>query len=127
MKKLSIIYLAVLLLASACEGFLEEKPKDEVASNQYFARPEHARDAVNALYRTGAMQFYEAQGSYAGSRIMFGPYLSGFVDNKYKGQEVHVQRGQNMTHDGLNLSSYFNSMRSEERRVGKECRFRWET
>ena len=113
MKKLSIIYLGVLLLASACEGFLEEKPKDEVASNQYFARPEHARDAVNALYRTGAMQFYEAQGSYAGSRIMFGPYLSGFVDNEYKGQEVHVQRGQNMTHDGLNLSSYFNSMWSD--------------
>ncbi|MCE7055251.1 RagB/SusD family nutrient uptake outer membrane protein [Algoriphagus sp. AGSA1] len=113
MKKLSILYLGVLLLASACDGFLEEKPKDEVASTQYFARPEHARDAVNALYRTGAMQFYEANGSYSGARIMFGPYLSGFVDNEYKGQEVHVQRGQNMTHDGLNLSSYFNSMWSD--------------
>ncbi|GGF36977.1 RagB/SusD family nutrient uptake outer membrane protein [Echinicola rosea] len=113
MKKLSIIYLVAVVLLSSCEGFLEEKPKDEVSSTQYFARPEHARDAVNALYRTGAMQLYEANGSYAGARIMFGPYLSGFVDNEYKGQEVHVQRGQTMTYDGLNLSSYFNSMWSD--------------
>ncbi|MDR7130936.1 hypothetical protein J2X69_003295 [Algoriphagus sp. 4150] len=113
MKKLTILYIGVLLLASACDGFLEEKPKDEVASTQYFTRPEHARDAVNALYRTGAMQFFQANGSYSGARIMFGPYLSGFVDNEYKGQEVHVQRGQNMTHDGLNLSDYFNSMWSD--------------
>jgi len=113
MKKISILYVGVILLASACDGFLEEKPRDEVASTQYFARPEHARDAVNALYRTGAMQMYEANGSYSGARIMFGPYLSGFVDNEYKGQEVHVQRGQSMVYDGLNLSDYFNSMWSD--------------
>jgi len=113
MKKISILYLGVILLASACDGFLEEKPKDEVASTQYFTRPEHARDAVNALYRNGAMQLYQPSGVYAGARIMFGPYLSGFVDNEYKGQEVHVQRGQTMVYDGLNLSDYFNSMWSD--------------
>ncbi|MBB6327411.1 hypothetical protein FHS59_003054 [Algoriphagus iocasae] len=112
MKKTYILYLGILLFSASCDGFLEEKPRDEVASNQYFTRPEHARDAVNALYRRGAMQMYET-GVYSGARIMFGPYLSGFVDNDYKGQEFHVQRGQTMTFDGLNLSDYFNSMWSD--------------
>ncbi|SIN83577.1 RagB/SusD family nutrient uptake outer membrane protein [Algoriphagus halophilus] len=112
MKKIHILFIGLLIFTASCEGFLEEKPKDEVASNQYFSRPEHARDAVNALYRRGAMQMYET-GVYSGARIMFGPYLSGFVDNDYKGQEFHVQRGQTMTFDGLNLSDYFNSMWSD--------------
>ena len=112
MKKTYILYLGLLISTASCESFLEEKPKDEVASTQYFSRPEHARDAVNALYRRGAMQMYQT-GVYSGARIMFGPYLSGFVDNDYKGQEFHVQRGQTMTFDGLNLSDYFNSMWSD--------------
>jgi hypothetical protein len=109
MKKINFLLLGLSLLTASCDSFLEEKPVDEVASNQYFQRPEHARDAVNALYRRGAMQMYET-GVYSGSRIMFGPYVSGFVDNDYKGQEFHVQRGQNIVFDGLNLSDYFNSM-----------------
>ena len=112
MKKTYILYLGLLISTTSCESFLEEKPRDEVSSNQYFSRPEHARDAVNALYRRGAMQMYET-GVYSGARMMFGPYLSGFVDNDYKGQEFHVQRGQTMTFDGLNLSDYFNSMWSD--------------
>ncbi|MDR7132380.1 hypothetical protein J2X69_004747 [Algoriphagus sp. 4150] len=112
MKKTYILYLGILLSATSCDSFLEEKPRDEVATNQYFSRPEHARDAVNALYRRGAMQMYQT-GVYSGARAMFGPYLSGFVDNDYKGQEFHVQRGQTMTFDGLNLSDYFNSMWSD--------------
>lgn len=113
MKKINIFYYLLLILVTvSCEEFLEEKPVDEVASNQYFQRPEHARDAVNALYRRGAMQMYET-GVYSGARIMFGAYVSGFVDNDYKGQEFHVQRGQNIVFDGLNLSDYFNSMWSD--------------
>ena len=114
MKNIKYIFLGVLTLSIvSCEGFLEEKPRDEVSSSQYFARPEHARDAVNSLYRSGAPTLYQANGSYSGSRIMFGPYLSGFVDNEYKGQEVHVQRGQAMIHDGMNLDNYFNPMWSD--------------
>lgn len=112
MKKINFLFLGLSLMFASCEGFLEEKPLDEVASTQYFQRPEHARDAVNALYRRGAMQMYET-GVYSGSRAMFGAYVSGFVDNDYKGQEVHVQRGQTIIFDGLNLSTYFNSMWSD--------------
>lgn len=111
-KTYLIIYTFLAFSIISCDGFLEERPLDEVASNQYFTRAEHARDAVNALYRRGAMQLYET-GVYSGARIMFGPYVSGFVDNDYKGQEFHVQRGQNIVFDGLNLSSYFNSMWSD--------------
>lgn len=113
MKKYNIFFLMMILLGTAgCEDFLEEEPVDEIALDQYFSQPEHARDAVNALYRTGAMQLYPG-GVYSGARIMFGPWITGFVDNDYKGQEVHVVRAQELTYDEVNLSSYFNSMWSD--------------
>lgn len=99
-------------MITGCEDFLEEEPVDEVALDQYFSEPEHARDAVNSLYRTGAMQLYTGP-VYAGSRIMFGPYISGFVDNEYKGQEVHVEYAQNLNYTPINLSTYFNGMWSD--------------
>ncbi len=112
MKHYKLLYLMLVLVVTGCEDFLEERPVDEVALDQYFTQPEHARDAVNSLYRTGAMQLYTG-GVYSGSRIMFGPYISGFVDNEYKGQEVHVTRAQELTYDEANLSAYFNGMWSD--------------
>ena len=112
MKKYKLIYLMIILTFIGCDDFLEEEPVDEVALEQYFTEPEHARDAVNSLYRTGASQLYTGP-VYAGSRIMFGPYISGFVDNEYKGQEVHVARAQELTYDEANLSTYFNGMWSD--------------
>lgn len=113
MKNYNIFYLLMIVLFTAgCEDFLEEEPVDEIALDQYFTEPEHARDAVNSLYRTGAMQLYTG-GVYSGTRIMFGPYVSGFVDNDYKGQEVHVGYAQELTYNDINLSSYFNGMWSD--------------
>ena len=112
MKHYKILYLMIILITTGCEDFLEEEPVDEVALDQYFTQPEHARDAVNSLYRTGAMQLYTGE-VYAGSRIMFGPYISGFVDNEYKGQEVHVGYAQNLNYTPINLSTYFNGMWSD--------------
>ena len=110
MKKYNVIYLMMIaLLTAGCEDFLEEQPKDEIALDQYFTAPEHARDAVNALYRTGAMDLYPG-GVYSGAPIMFGPYITGFVDNDYKGQEVHVGYAQELTYNEGNLSTYFNNM-----------------
>lgn len=113
MKNYNIFYLLIIVFfTTGCEDFLEETPVDEIALDQYFTEPEHARDAVNALYRTGAMQLYPGD-IYAGTRIMFGPYVSGFVDNDYKGQEVHVGYAQELTYDETNLSLYFNGMWSD--------------
>jgi len=112
MKNYKIYYLLIILFTTGCEKFLEEEPADEIALDQYFTQPEHARDAVNTLYRTGAMQLYTGE-VYSGARIMFGPYITGFVDNEYKGQEVHVGYAQNLSYNQTNLSSYFNSMWSD--------------
>jgi hypothetical protein len=110
MKNIIILLLAIMLTTS-CKKFLEEVPRDEISSGQYFKQPDHAVNAVNALYRAGAPQFYEANsGAYSGSRMMFGPYLSGYIDNEFKGQEIHVQYAQNMSFNGDNLSSYLQSM-----------------
>lgn len=107
MKPTIICLLFVMMLSTSCKKFLEEVPKDEISSGQYFTQPQHATNAVNALYRTGAPQLFESNmGAYSGSRMMFGPYLSGYIDNEFKGQEIHVQYAQNMTFNGTNLSSY---------------------
>lgn len=109
MKPIIIIYLiAVAVIFSSCEKFLEEEPKDEIAGSQYFTQPEHAINAVNGLYRTGAPQLYDGSGThYSGAKMFFGPYLTGYIDNEFKGQEVHVQHAQNMTFNATNLSTYF--------------------
>lgn len=107
MKPTIISLLLVMMLSTSCKKFLDEVPRDEISSGQYFQNPKHAENAVNALYRSGAPQLYASNlGAYSGSRMMFGPYMSGYIDNEFKGQEIHVQYAQNMTLNGTNLSSY---------------------
>ncbi|HWK55945.1 MAG TPA: RagB/SusD family nutrient uptake outer membrane protein [Parapedobacter sp.] len=105
MKKLIAIMVTAGVLATSCSDFLTEVPKDEIAPNQFFKNSDHAYNAVNSLYRTGAPSLFGAS-VYAGSRLMFGPYMSGLVDNDYKGQEVHVQHAQELTLNGVNMSGY---------------------
>ena len=52
-----------------------------------------------------------------GDKIILGSAIS--LTGKYSSNGVHTQNGYNMAVDRIN------SMRSEERRVGKECRSRW--
>ncbi|WP_069658167.1 RagB/SusD family nutrient uptake outer membrane protein [Arcticibacter eurypsychrophilus] len=111
MRLAIICLLVVMMITTSCKKFLEEVPKDEIASGQYFTQPDHAVNAVNALYRTGAPQLYESNlSAYSGSRMMIGPYMSGYIDNEFKGQEIHVQYAQNLTLNGTNLSSYLQSI-----------------
>ena len=105
MKKLIAIIVTAGVLATSCSEFLTEEPKDEIAPSQFFKNSEHAYNAVNALYRSGAPSLFGAS-VYAGSRLMFGPYMSGLVDNDYKGQEVHVQHAQELTLNSVNMSGY---------------------
>jgi starch-binding outer membrane protein, SusD/RagB family len=105
MKKIIFIILALGVFVS-CEDFLAEEPRSEMSVDQFFSYPSHAYNAVNILYRTGAPTFYST-GVYAGSRAMLGGYMSGYFDNEYKGQEVHVQHSQNLTLNASNLAGYF--------------------
>ncbi|MGJ1385575.1 RagB/SusD family nutrient uptake outer membrane protein [Sphingobacterium spiritivorum] len=111
MKPTIILIIITLAMMTSCKKFLEENPKDELAGNQYFTQPEHATNAVNGLYRNGAPQLYDGSGAhYSGSKMFFGPYLTGYIDNDFKGQEVHVQHAQNMTFNATNLSTYFHDI-----------------
>ncbi|PPL00430.1 RagB/SusD family nutrient uptake outer membrane protein [Parapedobacter indicus] len=105
MKKLITIIATAGILATSCSDFLTEIPKDEIAPSQFFKNSDHAYNAVNALYRSGLPSLFSG-GVYSGSRIMFGAYTSGLVDNEYKGQEVHVQHAQQLTLNPVNMSSY---------------------
>ncbi|HAC22737.1 MAG TPA: RagB/SusD family nutrient uptake outer membrane protein [Porphyromonadaceae bacterium] len=95
-------YTGLVLLSGfiSCNDFLEEKPKSEMNTDQFFSSAQHAYSAVNSLYRTGVPEFYNAGSAYMGPTIMLDGYLSGFFDNEYKGQEVVILYCQN-----LNLTS----------------------
>jgi hypothetical protein len=98
MKKLvtGICFLSLLAGLEACTEFLEEKPKSSFTTDQYFANPDQARAVVNALYRRGFPELYNAGSAYAGPNIMLGGYLSGLFDNEYKGQELYVTLCQDL-------------------------------
>jgi hypothetical protein len=110
MKKIYLLILASVLTCSSCSDFLEEVPRDEMSSNQFFSQPAHAHNAVNSLYRNGAPQIFNSAASYGGSRAMLGNYMSGFFDNEYKGQEPHVQHSQQLTLNGNNLADYLGNI-----------------
>ncbi|KEO75559.1 RagB/SusD family nutrient uptake outer membrane protein [Anditalea andensis] len=105
MKKILYIFLASIICIS-CNDFLQEVPRDEMSSEQFFTLPEHAHDAVNSLYRNGAPQIINSAASYGGSRAMLGNYMSGFFDNEYRGQEPHVQNSQQLSLNGVNMATY---------------------
>jgi hypothetical protein len=91
-----ILFLGLFTGLGACSDFLEEKPKSSMTTNQYFTKPDHARGAVNSLYRKGYPEFYNATSAYAGPNIMLGGYISGLFDNEYKGQEEYVRFCQSL-------------------------------
>lgn len=105
MKKIYIALTCMSILGgtTACSDFLEENPKSEISSSQYFTQPDHARAAVNKLYRSGVPQFYDAD-AYAGSKMMYGGYMSGFFDNEKKAQEEMVRYCQSLSYTSQNLS-----------------------
>jgi hypothetical protein len=94
----------------SCNDFLEEEPKSEIGSGQYFTNPVHARAAVNILYETGVPDFYRSRSGFVGPYMMNGSYLSGLFDNEYKGQEIFVQHTQNLTQTSDNISAELNAV-----------------
>lgn len=81
MKKIffGLMCVGLLNVSTSCSDFLEEKPKSEMSTGQNFSAPSHAYNAVNALYRKGAPEFYGNGGVYMPSTVTLGGYLSGFL------------------------------------------------
>lgn len=112
--KIKNIFLGLILFGFACtfqscEGFLEERPKENMDLAQFYKTANHARSSINILYNTGLITFYDA-GVYNGANIAWGPYLSGLYDNEYKGQEVIVQYSQELTISESNIANQMNSL-----------------
>ena len=91
-------------IITSCSNFLDEDPQSEIGSENYFTKPDHARAAVNTLYREGVAEFYINALPYDGSGYMYGGYISGLFDNDYKGQVVFVQHCQALTFTPDNIS-----------------------
>jgi len=111
MKYISKIILIIIIsfIATSCSDFLDEQPRDEISTGQFFSEPAHAYSAVNTLYPNGVAGLYRG-GIYSGTETMLGQYMSGFFDNEYKGQEPHVQNAQQLTLNGNNLDDYMNGI-----------------
>jgi hypothetical protein len=92
-------------MSVSCSDFLDEEPKSQMVTETFFSDRDHAFSAVNALYRTGVLQLFDGS-AYAGTPAMFINDMSGFFDNQYKGQEVHVNYAQQLTLNGTNISAY---------------------
>lgn len=107
MKKIykPIMCLALLASMSSCNDFLNEDPQSEMSKGQFYTSPEHPKAAVNTLYRSGVINFYDSGSAYAAPNIMLGGYISGLFDNEYKGQEVVVQHSQNLTINPQNIAN----------------------
>lgn len=105
MKKLLII-TAALLIFTACDDFLTESPKTEIAVDQFFDSPNDARSAVNALYRDGAGAGAYNSGGFRGSDVMIGAYMTGFFDNEGKGERIEGQLAHTLQQDPVNFNQY---------------------
>ena len=115
MKNIFKIFIILFTgsLMNACDDFLEEKPRDEISLGQFFSEPSHAQNAVNSLYRIGAPMMYGSGGVYQGKRAMYGPYLSGFFDNEYKGQEPYIGHAQQLSFTSTNIDGFSNGIWSD--------------
>ncbi len=107
---------AVLLLGGmsySCSDFLKEEPRSVASLDQFFTEPAHAENAVNALYRDGAPALWMNGGVYNGKDIMYGPYLSGFFENNYKGQYAYIGFAQQLQLNAVNSNSILNTYWSQ--------------
>lgn len=83
---------------ASCTSFLEENPRSERDSENFFQDATDAYSIVNRLYKKGVPERYN-HSVWAGTHMMDGGYLSGLFDNTYKGQEVWITHSQTLTLD----------------------------
>jgi len=105
MKKL-IIFLAAIVVFTACKDFLTEEPKTQISVDQFFDKPEDARSAVNALYRDGTGASAYGAGGFRGSDVMIGVFMSGLFDNEAKGERIEGQLAHSLQQDPINFDQY---------------------
>lgn len=105
MKKLLILAAAVMIVIG-CEDFLVEEPKTQISVDQFFAKAEDARGAINALYRDGSGANAYDSGGFRGSQVMVGVYMSGLFDNEGKGERIEGQLAHALQQNPVNFNDY---------------------
>ena len=98
MKKIltTVMACACLVGFSACDSFLDEEPKSQLTSNNYYLSQAHAEQNVNYLYRTGVPARLTSTGAYQGSIAQIQGALTGYFTNTYEGQELTYKYGREM-------------------------------
>lgn len=99
-----------MLMLTACNDFLEEKPLSNISKEQFFQSRNDAFAAVNILYRKGCLALMSS-GSYIGSSYMYSTgFRSGLIDNPSgRGNNSIISKIQTMSidpvTDGVNVQS----------------------
>ena len=100
MKKILTVAIACACLTgfSACNDFLEEKPKSSLTAPDYYQTEAQAQANVNYLYRTGASSKLTGAGSaYVGPFASITGQLTGYFTNSYEGQELTCKYSRELT------------------------------
>ena len=100
MKKILTVAIACACLTgfSACNDFLEERPKSSLPAPDYFQTGAQAQANVNYLNRTGASSKLTGAGSaYVGTFASITGQLTGYFTNSYEGQELTCKYSRELT------------------------------
>ena len=100
MKKILTVAIACACLTgfSACNDFLEEKPRSSLTAPDYYQTEAQAQANVNYLYRTGASSKLTGAGSaYVGPFASITGQLTGYFTNSYEGQELTCKYSRELT------------------------------
>jgi len=100
--------IALALVMSSCESFLEENPLDEKTTGQFWKTESDARTGVNALYFGGVPYLHniDVDGGWTPKATMWGGVMSGlFVDKRKDRTFTNASEGANFNIESFDATS----------------------
>ena len=100
--------IALSLVMSSCESFLEENPLDEKTTGQFWKTESDARTGVNALYFGGVPYLHniDVDGGWTPKATMWGGVMSGlFVDKRKDRTFTNASEGANYNIESFDATS----------------------
>lgn len=100
--------IALSLVMSSCEGFLDENPLDEKTTGQFWKTESDAQTGVNALYFGGVPYLHniDVDGGWTPKATMWGGIMSGlFVDKRKDRTFTNASEGANFNIESFDATS----------------------
>lgn len=100
--------IALSLVMSSCEGFLDENPLDEKTAGQFWKTESDAQTGVNALYFGGVPYLHniDVDGGWTPKATMWGGIMSGlFVDKRKDRTFTNASEGANFNIESFDATS----------------------